>query len=482
MKNGMKQRVWGHFLLAAVVVGAAGCGGGGTAGTQSADAENNEAPAMEGGLVAVPAAVRSNLGISFVKVESRNVARTLRVMGGFELLPAARQEYRAGLEGRIGIARRELDRVRSGDVLFTVDSSRWREHKIEMSEAQASIRSLEAELASFARLWEAHARHEESLASSIELVTERVGQLEALEGAGGGRSGELSAARVSLATARADLAEVQEKKVQLEASRDAAEAEAASQRFSLRLMLDIAASWTGETVERLTETIDEDGTARWMTIGLIEVRAESDGVVSEVLQTNGGWVEPGSTVAVVVDPEAVRFRATVLQSDLGAVRDGLSATIVPSSTGMTGNGVPMDDAMTGRLRIRPVADAVRRLVEVEVIPDARSGWAMPGVTGQLEINLDSSAAGSLAIPLASVQRDGLVPVFFRRNPKNPNEAIRVEADLGISDGRWVEVLSGVREGDEVVLDGGYQLMLATSGTTQKGGHFHADGTFHEGEH
>jgi hypothetical protein len=36
----------------------------------------------------------------------------------------------------------------------------------------------------------------------------------------------------------------------------------------------------------------------------------------------------------------------------------------------------------------------------------------------------------------------------------------------------------VKEGDEIVLGGAYQLVLATSGTAQKGGHFHADGTFH----
>jgi len=39
----------------------------------------------------------------------------------------------------------------------------------------------------------------------------------------------------------------------------------------------------------------------------------------------------------------------------------------------------------------------------------------------------------------------------------------------------------VKEGDEVVLNGLYQLMVATSGSIQKGGHFHADGTFHEGD-
>ena len=42
--------------------------------------------------------------------------------------------------------------------------------------------------------------------------------------------------------------------------------------------------------------------------------------------------------------------------------------------------------------------------------------------------------------------------------------------------------ANLREGDEIVLDGGFQLMLSVSGSIQKGGHYHADGTFHDGEH
>ena len=94
---------------------------------------------------------------------------------------------------------------------------------------------------------------------------------------------------------------------------------------------------------------------------------------------------------------------------------------------------------------------------------------------------DVSAVTELAVPLAAVQRDGLTPVIFRRVPDNPNQVMRLEADLGRDDGRWVELLSGVAEDDEIVLDGGFQLMLSSSGSIQKGGHFHADGTFHEGE-
>ena len=55
------------------------------------------------------------------------------------------------------------------------------------------------------------------------------------------------------------------------------------------------------------------------------------------------------------------------------------------------------------------------------------------------------------------------------------------ADLGLSDGRWVIVESGVMEGDQVVNHGVYELMLAGSSAKQEGGHFHADGTWHAGD-
>ena len=137
--------------------------------------------------------------------------------------------------------------------------------------------------------------------------------------------------------------------------------------------------------------------------------------------------------------------------------------------------------MHGTLQLGLSGDANDRTIDLYVTPEKLSSWARPGVTAQLEIITDATLSPELAIPLAAVQQDGLTSIIFRRAPDNPNEAIRMEADLGLNDGRWVAVLSGLTDGDEVVLDGGFQLMLATSGSIQKGGHFHSDGTFHEGE-
>ena len=85
------------------------------------------------------------------------------------------------------------------------------------------------------------------------------------------------------------------------------------------------------------------------------------------------------------------------------------------------------------------------------------------------------------MPARAVVQDGLTQVLFRRDPGSPDRVLRVEADLGATDGSWVVLESGVGPGDEVVLDGVYELKLATqqAGGPQPGGHFHADGSFHE---
>jgi len=149
--------------------------------------------------------------------------------------------------------------------------------------------------------------------------------------------------------------------------------------------------------------------------------------------------------------------------------------------GGAGASVDIQDSIPGALKIGLSPDARDRTIDLIVVPTARSGWARAGVSASLEITL-AGGSEELAIPLSDVVRDGATPIIFRRDPANPDKAVRMEADIGISDGRWIVIASGVKEGDEIVLGGNYQLMLATSGTAAKGGHFHPDGTFHEGGH
>ena len=139
----------------------------------------------------------------------------------------------------------------------------------------------------------------------------------------------------------------------------------------------------------------------------------------------------------------------------------------------------IDEFIPGSLSIGVQADPEQRTIDLFVRLGAVPTWARPGVAGFADVETTTTAAAVLAVPLAAVLQDGLQRVLFRRDNKDPDTVIRMEADLGADDGHWVNVLSGLADGDEIVLAGAYELVLASSGTQSKGGHFHADGTWHK---
>jgi len=421
--------------------------------------EHAEQAAAPTNRVDIPEAVRRNLGIAFAKVESRHVARTLRVPGRFEPLPTAHREYRAPLGGRVELLVTQYQRVSAGTPLYRIDAPSWRA-------LEEEIIATEAKVASMPPLREAHRVHEKSLADTVELWRERLAQLEELQQAGGGSAQQMTEARVTLAATKAELADVMEKDAVLEAEEQRAKAE-------LRALI-------GRRDSLRAARAQGDAGAQPVS-GTLVVCAVADGVVEDLGVTQGGLAEEGALVATLMQPEKIRFRAHALQGDLVRLRDGLPARIVAPGGGSAATAA----SMTGTLAIGIEADAASRTIDLLVTPDALAPWARSGVAGSLEITLEGSTEGGgeeLAIPLGCVVRDGNKAIVFRRDPKNPDKAIRLEADLGIDDGRWVVILSGVRSGDEIVVSGNYQLNLATSGSASKGGHFHSDGTFHAEDH
>lgn len=423
-------------------------GGGGGAGKEGEAAPTNR--------VDIPASVRQNLGITFAKVESRNVAQTLRVPGRFELLPTARREYRTPLGGRVDVLVSQYQKVEPGTPLYRVNAAAWRD-------LHEQIAAMQARVDSMGPLREAHRRHEQSLADKVALWQERLKQLEELRGAGGGSASQFTEARATLNATQAELADVMEKDAELQAQQKQAEAELRSLKSRHDLL--VRGSNCGDSHEGR-----EPGSG-------FTVCAVAAGVVESIGITPGGLAEENGLIVTLVQPDQIRFRARGLQSDLGRLRDGLAASIAPPQ----GGSLLLQESMKGVLQIGLSADPDERTVDLVVLPDALAPWARAGVSAHLEVTL-AGGTEELAIPQSAVVRDGARAIIFRRDPADPEKAIRMEADVGLSDGRWVVIASGVKEGDEIVLGGNFQLMLATSGSTEKAGHFHSDGTFHKGSH
>lgn len=410
--------------------------------------------------VDIPASVRKNLGITFAEVELRSVENTLRVPGSFELEPLARTEYRAALPGTVELRVDQLDVVEPGALLYRYRSPAWPELQHEVVLAEQEIATARAEIAvRRAALDEGRARH---------LALEE-------------RVAELASADFKKADLNLERDELRAALPRLEAELELALTRLANAERTREHALHRAAVASGFS-ERELEEVDEAGLPRYRTVDWIEVRATGPGVVEQLFVTTGAFVEPPAPVLSVVDPERLRFRAVALQADLPELAGDLSARIVPLKTsGGRSARTQASAAVDARLKIGLDAHPVERTVDLFAHPKQTPSWARPGVAAFLEVTLGAPGNQSLAVPRAAIVRDGLHSVLFRRDPANANQVIRIEADMGATDGEWVALQSGVMLGDQVVLSGAYELKLATetSGASQEGGHFHADGSFHD---
>lgn len=370
--------------------------------------------------IAIPATVRSNLGITFAKVERRKIASTLRVPGSFELQPLARLEYRMMLSGHVEFLVGQFDEVKKGTPIYLFRSLELLALQQRVDLAEASLRQTEAK---------------------YEVARGR---------------------KDALADANFKRAELDARVAELEAEIEQKEVELGSATSALQSATQISS--------------DEAQAVRGKPGDWVEVRAKEDGIVESLAVTNGTFVEETTLILTTIDPAKVRFHAMALQSDLPKFKNGQEVGIVPPQSA----GVDLNDSVPGTLQIGLAADPQFRTVALYATPGELASWVRPGVSAFLEIAEESTGGIVLAIPRSAVVKDGITHVFFKRDPLDPNKAIRVEADLGVNDGRWIEIKSELGPQDEVVLDGVYELKLASSqsGISQKGGHFHADGSYH----
>jgi len=471
-------------LCLTIVIAGALCGCEKKPEQSNATSGGTEAPAPTN-RVDINAAVRQNLGITFAKVESRNVARTLRVPGRFELLPTAKREYRAAASGTVELLVQQYRAIAAGTPLYRLDSPRWREMQKELADAEASVKLAQAGADSIGPLLAAHENHHTEIQKAVDLWTARVSTLDQLQTAGGARGDEVAQAKAAMASSRSDLAETLEKEAELLARKaeTAAHLDAATSR--LAFLYEAAATLVGVNAADLRSPSPSDAKIpRWRTINGIEVRALAPGIIDAVNVVSGGVIDQHAHVLSTVQPDQVRFRAVGLQSDLPRLADGQKASVVAAQATKGTDSSEAASRFTGTLTLAPTADPERRTLDLILAPaegTTAPAWAKAGVSAFLEVVTSGNGGDELAVPLKCVARDGTAAIIFRRDPADPNKAIRMEADLGLDDGRWVVIKSGVAEGNEIVLDGVYQLMVATSGSITKGGHFHPDGTFHEGD-
>ncbi|HEY4424586.1 MAG TPA: HlyD family efflux transporter periplasmic adaptor subunit [Pyrinomonadaceae bacterium] len=179
-------------------------------------------------------------------------------------------------------------------------------------------------------------------------------------------------------------------------------------------------------------------TLRRQQVDELKVRAGSGGVLQQVLVTEGQQVTPGTNIARVADPASLKAVLRVAETQISGVRIG-QPVIVDTRNGLIQGTVS---------RIDPAAREGTFEIDASLIgplpPSARPDLSVDG-TIELERLKDVLKVGRPAFGQAQ-QTIGM----FVLSPDG-SEAERRSVKLGRNSVSQIEILEGLKEGDQVII-------------------------------
>ena len=200
----------------------------------------------------------------------------------------------------------------------------------------------------------------------------------------------------------------------------------------------------------------------------IEIRAPIGGVVTTVAAGAGEPVAADATLFTILDLSRVWIEARVPESALarlGAAKDAL-CQLLDGSQRQFSISAEQGKLVFSGLEVDPQTRTVPLIYEI----DNNNAGLRRGQSVRLQIETDA-ARDDLAIPhSALVEEGGLFVVFVQVAGETFQ---RREVQLGIRDGQWIQVVSGLAAGERVVIDGAYAVRLASaSSVLPSHGHAH----------
>ena len=238
-------------------------------------------------------------------------------------------------------------------------------------------------------------------------------------------------AKSSLEDARARVEDLKTEKLAIDAKRQAvrvAEAQVESDKLNL-----------SEAEQRLQETkvvAPIDGTV-----------AERNVQVGQIIASGISNVGGGTSAMTLVDLSRMYVLASVDESDIGRIKPGLRARV-------TVDAYP-DIVFPGEVsRVAAKGKEVSNVVTFEVkieVQGRRRSLLKPGMRANVEIQaVDKDKA--LLVPVAAVGRRRRSRYVTVKKPDGATEEREVQ--VGVSDGERMEITSGLKEGEAVVVGKG----------------------------
>jgi multidrug efflux pump subunit AcrA (membrane-fusion protein) len=289
------------------------------------------------------------------------------------------------------------DRVRDGSLLVTLDT---RDIHAEKARAEAASRSA----AELARAADADLRTAESALVLARATHDRMAGLHAKKSA---TPQELDQAIAALKAAEAQTTSARSRLAAADAARVAAQAAAE---------------------------------AATITATYAELRASFDGVVTERHADPGSMAMPGSPLLTLEDPATYRLEVQVDEARAASVKTGQPVSVqldnAPADT-----AARLDGRVVEIARVDPASHSF--LVKIDLPPSAT---VQSGLFGRARF--PGAPRRVLTVPTSSLVERGQLTFVYRVDAER---RVRLRpVSVAAPDGDRVEVLAGLREGDEIV--------------------------------
>ncbi|MGI5819192.1 MAG: efflux RND transporter periplasmic adaptor subunit [Armatimonadota bacterium] len=308
-------------------------------------------------------------------------------------------------------------------------------HRLELLRTQSlpeDVRQAEADLAQArSRLAEVRSREVE-----VELAERDVTAAEA----------EVARAEAGLRTARANTSRVPVSRQQVEAARAEVERAEATLRRARAQQVDVelkrrAADAALAQVEQARAALREAEAK----LSYTQIYAPISGVVGSVTTQEGETVAAGlaaPTFITIVDLDRLEVHAFVDETDIGRVEEGQQAVFFVDA-------YPDREFIGEVTAIYPQAQMEQNVVEYDVVIeiDDTHGLLKPDMTANVTIMMEARE-DVLTVPNAAIRREGGRRVLYVE--ENGQFSPR-PVEIGLRDASQTEILSGVDEGETVLV-------------------------------
>ena len=172
------------------------------------------------------------------------------------------------------------------------------------------------------------------------------------------------------------------------------------------------------------------------------ISAPISGRLNEIEAKIGDWLGVDEPVAQILQLEVVKVRVGIPESDVAAVLDLDEADVIIEALG--GRKVTGEKIFLSR---QP--STLARLYDLELIVQNPDGRILPGMFARVEL-VKEVFDEALVIPLYSVINQGDESFVYI---EKDNKAEKRHINLGILTEWQIQVTSGLKPGDHVIVDG-----------------------------